>query len=295
MQGKVADFGIPEIFQLISSQRKSGALRIHGDGREIVYLFSDGLIVDVQPDKRRGPDQMLGKMLVDAGYLSDAELRRVLAVQAKRGCKIGELLVEEKKISPETLARYLYLQVKETLFFSLRIKEGEYRFEGFAVRAPAWMKSPIRPDVVLMEGMQFLDEYPVYRAKFPPGRFLIARKPGVKPDFSALSEEERIIWKVVDFSPDPWRVCRRACVTWFEGIRALSQLMERGYIRAVAAEDETADAAYLHRLEMRRLRRVAALRLAAWVLAFCLAGLAFYERLASPDAVAAFADWIRFF
>ncbi|MCL5965889.1 MAG: DUF4388 domain-containing protein [Deltaproteobacteria bacterium] len=295
MQGKVADFGIPDIFQLISSQGKSGALRIRGDDREIVFLFSDGQIVDVQPEKGRPPEGMLGKMLVDAGYLSDPELRRILATQGRSPRKIGEILVEDKKLSPETLARYLYLQVKEMLFFSLRIKEGDYRFEGFAVRPPAWMKFPIRADVLMMEGMQFLDEYPLYRGKFPPGRFLVARQPGVKADFTALSEEERNLWKVIDFSPDPWRVCRRACVTWFEGIKALSLLLDRGYIKVVAAADEAADAFRRIRVEMGRRRRIGRVRVASWVVALALAGWWIGNGLLSASATRAFSSWIRFF
>ena len=47
MQGKISDFSIPEIFQLVSSQGKSGSLAISGNDRITIFLFSDGRIVDV--------------------------------------------------------------------------------------------------------------------------------------------------------------------------------------------------------------------------------------------------------
>ncbi|HEU4949628.1 MAG TPA: DUF4388 domain-containing protein, partial [Candidatus Deferrimicrobiaceae bacterium] len=162
MQGKLTDFGIPDIFQLVSSQGKSGSLAISGNERVTVFLFSDGRIVDVQPD-RREPRSLLGTMLRDAGYLTDTELKRFLASQERGGKKIGELLVERGKISKEILSRFLVLQVKECLFNVLTLREGEYRFEGFAVPPVPWGGEPIRPDVLLMEGMQFLDEYSRYR------------------------------------------------------------------------------------------------------------------------------------
>lgn len=296
MQGKVADFGIPDIFQLIASQGKSGILRIVGDNREIIFHFADGMIVDVFPDRKvRPPEGMLGRMLVDAGYLSDAELRRVLAAQQKGGKRLGEILVEERKISPETLGRYLRLQVKETLYFSLRIAEGEYRFESCAVRPPSWMTEPFRADVLLMEGMQFLDEYPVFREKFPPGKFSVARAPGVKADLSSLSEEERVIWRNLDFSSDPWRVCRKACVTWFEGVRALSMLLERGYIRVAPVEEKPGDAAREIRLEMERRLRLGWVRAACWSAVFAAAAWWLYNAFLSPAAAPAFSSWIAFF
>src|SRR4030067_563886 len=95
MQGKIVDFGLPEIFQLAAGQEKSGELR-----------------------------------------------------------------VERGEISEEKLAKSLYLQVKDSLYHSLRIKEGDYRFEVFAVRPPPWMTAPLRADELLMEGVQFLDESP---------------------------------------------------------------------------------------------------------------------------------------
>jgi hypothetical protein len=179
VKGKIADFGIPEIFQLVSSQGKSGALTISGDDRETTYLFSEGMIVEVLPDRRRAQSGLLGNMLLAAGYLTAEELRRMLNVQEKEGKKLGDILVEKGKISREKLGKYLYLQVKDSLYYSLRIKEGEYRFEGFAVRPPPWMTARLRADVLLMEGMQFLDEYPILREKFPHGQFQVGLKKGV--------------------------------------------------------------------------------------------------------------------
>ncbi|HEY5191708.1 MAG TPA: DUF4388 domain-containing protein, partial [Candidatus Deferrimicrobium sp.] len=220
MQGKIADFSIPDIFQLVSSQGKSGSLAISGDDRVTIFLFSGGRIVDVQPDRRESKS-LLGTMFRDAGYLTDSELKRFLSSQGTGGKKIGEILLEKGKVSKEVLARYLVLQVKECLFDVLTLREGEYRFEGFAVRPTTWGGEPIRPDVLLMEGMQFLDEYPRFREIFPSGDFRVALKKGQRVDMYALSEEERVLWRALDFSEDPDRIYRKACLTGFEGIKAL--------------------------------------------------------------------------
>jgi hypothetical protein len=260
-----------------------------------IFLFSEGKIVDVQPDRRESKS-LLGTMLRDAGFLADSDLRRLLSFQGAGGKKIGELLVEKGKVSKEVLARYLVLQVKECLFDVLTFSEGEYRFEGFAVRPFAWGGEPIRPDVLLMEGMQFLDEYPRYRGIFPSGDFLVTRKRGERVDPYAFSEVERILWKALDFSEDPDRVYRKACLTGFEGIKGLAGLLQRGMIE-VSAKDpgDPVDPGKRLRDEITARRRFNTIRMALWGFAAAAAAVWIYRGLFSLEAFRAFTAWVDFF
>jgi len=295
MQGKIADFSIPDIFQLVSSQGKSGSLAISGNGRVTIFLFSEGRIVDVQPD-RRETKSLLGTMLRDAGFLTDSDLRRILSSQGTGGKKIGELLVEKGMVSKEVLARYLVLQVKECLFDVLTFREGEYRFEGFAVRPAAWGGEPIRPDVLLMEGMQFLDEYPRYRGIFPSGDFLVTRKKGERVDPYAFSEVERVLWKALDFSDDPDRVYRKACFTGFEGIKGMAALLQRGLIEVSTTEaGDRVDPGQRLRDEIAARIRFDAIRMAVWGAAVAAAAVWIYRGLLSPEAFRTFTAWVDFF
>jgi hypothetical protein len=295
MQGKIADFSIPDIFQLVSSQGKSGSLAISGNDRVTIFLFSEGRIVDVQPDRRESKS-LLGTMLRDAGFLTDSDLKRILSSLGPGGKKIGELLVEKGIVSKEVVARYLVLQVKECLFDVLTFREGEYRFEGFTVRPAAWGAEAIRPDILLMEGMQFLDEYPRYRGIFPQGKFLVTRKKGERVDPYAFSEVERILWKALDFSDDPDRVYRKACLTGFEGIKGLAALLQRGLIE-VSKEiaGDRADPGKRTRDVIAARRRFDTIRMAAWGAAVAAAAVWVYRGLLSLDAFRAFTAWVDFF
>jgi len=295
MQGKIADFSIPDIFQLVSSQAKSGSLAVSGNGRVTIFLFSDGRIVDVQPDRRESKS-LLGTMLRDAGFLTDSDLRRILSSQGAGGKKIGEILVEKGKVSKDILARYLVLQVKECLFDVLTFREGEYRFEGFAVRPFPWGGEPIRPDVLLMEGMQFLDEYPRFRGIFPPGDFLVTRKKGERVDPYAFSEVERVLWKALDFSDDPDRVYRKACLTGFEGIKGLAALLQRGLIEVSMAEaGDHVDPGKRLRDEIAARRRFDTIRMAVWSVAVAAAAVWIWRGLLSLEAFRTFTAWVDFF
>jgi len=295
MRGKISDFGIPEIFQLVATQGKSGALTIQGDERKTVFLFTEGKIVDVVPDRRLARGGLLGNMLVDAGYLTEEELRRLLSLQGQEGKKLGEILVEKGKISREILSRYLYLQVKESLYHALMIKEGEYHFETFAVRPPSWMATPMRADVLMMEGVQFLDEYPRIRGKFPSGKFVVFAKKGVRIDPNVLPQEERTVWNSVEYSSEPSRIFRKACVTWFEGIKALFALLDRGLVEVVPESGEREDPWRGLRKELKHRARLGAVRAVLWGIAALVAGVWTYMVLLSPRGTGAFAGWTGFF
>lgn len=294
MRGRISDFSIPDIFQLVASQRKSGSLNISGGERETVFLFTDGMIVDVRPDQR-DPSAMLGTMLVDAGLITAEQLRRILAGEERGGKKLGEFLVEKAMISRETLARYLSLQIKESLFDALRLKDGEYRFQGFAVRPPSWVTSPFRADVLIMEGMQYLDEYPRYREKFPPGEFRVGLRRREKIDPSALSEEEQKLWNAIDFSPEPQRIFRKACMTWFEGIKALWLLLDRGLVTISVPVAKREDPDRVIREALARRGTIGYARAAAWLVAAAVTAFWVYTVLLSPAATVAFAAWVWFF
>ena len=203
--------------------------------------------------------------------------------------------MEKGKISREALAQYLNLQVKDSLYFSLRIKEGDYRFEVFAVRPPAWMATPISGDRLLMEGMQFLDEYALIREKFPPERFKVVRKWGVKIDPMALPPQEREVWGGIYFSSDPYQVFRKACLTWHEGLKALWGLWDRGLVEISPVDSETQDSGRAVREDIARRFSIGCVRAAIWGLAAIVAGFWVYRILLSPPASHLLAGWAEFY
>jgi hypothetical protein len=297
VQGNISDFSVPDIFQLISSQGKSGVLNISCEDRATDFFFSEGMIVDVHPiQPGREYRSLLGMMLRDAGYITDGELKRVLEARGKGGPKkIGEILVERGMVPKEIVSRYLLLQIKECLFDVLTFKEGKYKFEGFAVRTASWAGEPIRPDVLMMEGMQFLDEYPIFRQKFPAGNFRVHRKKRERVDPYSLEELERILWKALEFSDEPERVFRKACLTGFEGIKGLSALHERGLIEIESASAPEVDTVTRVREELLFLKRLAWGKAALWAGAAVVLLLWIRRMFLSPSAAELFTGWAGYF
>jgi hypothetical protein len=144
--------------------------------------------------------------------------------------------------------------------------------------------------------MQYLDEYPRYRSIFPSDQFRVARKKGERVDMYALSEEERILWKALDFSEDPDRVYRKACLTGFEGIKALASLLHRGLIDVSTTDPaDRVDPGKRLRDEIAYRRRFDAIRMAAWGVAAAAAAVWVYRGFLSQGVYRFFAGWVDFF
>ncbi len=112
----------------------------------------------------------------------------------------------------------------------------------------------------------------------------------------ALSEEERVLWKALDFSEEPDRVYRKACLTGFEGIKALAALLQRGLIEVTTTEPGArVDPAQRLRDEIVFRRRVDAIRMALWGAALAATAVWVYRGLLSLGAFRIFTEWIDFF
>ena len=104
------------------------------------------------------------------------------------------------------------------------------------------------------------------------------------------------MWKALDFSEDPDRVYRKACLTGFEGIKALTALLERGLIEVTATEPgDRVDPARRLRDEIAFLRRFDAIRMALWGAAMAAAAVWVYRGLLSRGAIRTFTAWVEFF
>ncbi len=229
LKGNIKEFNIADIFQLLSLQRKSGALNIISSKGNMLFVLNEGEIVDVSPDIR-SKEQMIGQMLVDGGVISDSDRERCLRDQKKHGKKIGEILIEKGLVDEDILSIYLKIQIKECFFRVLTYSNGEYTFDSYTIQSYPPLKKPVRVDQLMMEGMQYLDEYPLIMEKIPSQDILI--KMGRKVSVKNLGKEKnvQILAEAMKDYMEPIKHIRRSCLTLFEGYKALAKLNELSYL-----------------------------------------------------------------
>src|SRR5438477_6574691 len=179
LEGTIKDFGLPDIFQLIGLQRKTGILTLNNEKDNVTVTFENGMVVMADQTSKRLEDR-LGNVLVKQGKLSKDRLDEALQTQKATLQRLGHVLVAQNYITAKDLKDAIQVQISQTVFKVFRWRDGEYHF------APAdtveWDRdsfSPLSADFILMEGIRMVDEWPIIEKKIPS--MDIVFKPAVDP------------------------------------------------------------------------------------------------------------------
>ena len=165
LEGTIKDFNLPDIFQLISLQQKSGVLVLKGTEEVVTVYFHKGMIVSADSSKARLEDR-LGFILVKSGKLRQEKLNECLQEQKETLKRLGSILLKHKLISREEMKEVLISVISQKVYPVFRWEEGEYHFsqeEDIDYDNDSF--APIKTDNFLMEAAQIMDEWPLIKRK----------------------------------------------------------------------------------------------------------------------------------
>ena len=77
LEGTIKDFGLPDIFQLIGLQRKTGLLTLKNEKDVVTVTFENGMVVMADSNTKR-LEERLGNVLVKQGKLGKDKLDEAL-------------------------------------------------------------------------------------------------------------------------------------------------------------------------------------------------------------------------
>src|SRR6185503_19318715 len=167
LEGTIKDFGLPDIFQLIGLQRKTGLLTLKHAKENVTVTFESGQVVMADSAAKRLEDR-LGNVLVKQGKLSKEKLDEALQTQKATLQRLGHILTTGNYITPKDLKDALQVQVSQIVFRVFRWRDGEYHFEpNDTVDFDRDNFTPMSADFILMEGIRMVDEWPIIEKKIP--------------------------------------------------------------------------------------------------------------------------------
>ena len=181
LQGTIRDFGLPDIFQLIGLQRKTGILTLINDKdkESVTVTFENGMVVMADSSERRLEDR-LGNVLVKQGKISRERLEEALSVQKQTLQRLGHILASSSAITTRDLRDALQVQVSQIVFRVFRWRDGRYQFNAAdSVDYDRENFVPMSTDFILMEGIRMVDEWPIIEKKIPS--FDMVFRPVVDP------------------------------------------------------------------------------------------------------------------
>ena len=250
LEGTLKVFSLTDIFQMLGLQRKTGVLKVDGENDTVTISFLGGSVVAAE-STARGLDNRLGNLLIRAGYVTQEQLDRVLAVQRETQQRMGFLLVREGLIEPTELREALRLQIARIVYTAFRWPDGRFHFtqEG-TVDYDADHMAPVSIDTILMEAAQMTDEWPMLEKKLGSLTAVFRKAPGVEalklvsgvkdpPEGTlSVSRPEAETWRWVDGRRSIADVMDRAFLSDFEVLKGATDLLGRHLIEPGRVEEE---------------------------------------------------------
>ena len=172
LSGTLKDFALPDIFQLIGMQRKTGRLTLDNERETVSVIFEQGMVVYADSTVRR-LDDLLGNVLVRHGKIRKEVLEEALAKQKVSMQRLGFILTSQGYIERDDLKLALSEQVQQIVFRVFRWKTGDYHFEPLAeADYDRDNATPVSTDHILMEGIRRVDEWPIIEKRIPSLEFV---------------------------------------------------------------------------------------------------------------------------
>ncbi|MCJ7583081.1 MAG: DUF4388 domain-containing protein, partial [Candidatus Aminicenantes bacterium] len=124
-KGSLENFGISDLFRLLTFQKKTGVLSLDSDEHKINIYFQNGNLFDVnwlsRPEERR-----LVALLIKNGLITTDQAEEALTRKQSTGQKIGFVLIRMGLIKKDDLAGFISLHMIEGLRTALLLKAGTF-------------------------------------------------------------------------------------------------------------------------------------------------------------------------
>lgn len=233
LTGRMRDFGISEILQLIGHQKKSGVLEVRDKTRKVEIMFDQGGIVNatIEPGEDRYD---LGAMLVRSGLISPSQMEMARKEQQQSLEPLEQILVKSKALESkelQSMVRLCHLEIINSLFLW---KDGNYSFEAGSVSYPQQWVRPISSEGVLMDGYRIKDEWPLIEKVIPQTRVILE---STGEDGPGITREAQKVLRLIDGSRTAEDLVFLSRMGTFETLKLIKELIDKGNVR-IAGEVE---------------------------------------------------------
>ena len=126
--GSLGEFGVSDLFRLVSFQKKTGSLHL-SDGKEKIHIyFLQGEPADVH-HLTRAEEQRLGALLVRNKLLTKDQAEQALTRQGDTQQRLGFILLNMGLVKEDELAGFITLHMIEGLRTAMQFKSGTFSFQ----------------------------------------------------------------------------------------------------------------------------------------------------------------------
>ena len=126
-KGSLEEFGVSDLFRLISLQKRSGLLHLSDERDKVELLFLQGRLTDLNWVSRP-EDKRLANVLIEEGLATEENIKSAMRSQKDTGQKLGFILINMGLIKEGDLKGILTIHMMEGLRIALQMKKGGFHF-----------------------------------------------------------------------------------------------------------------------------------------------------------------------
>jgi len=214
--------GAVEMIQSLSSMHIKGELLvITGEVRRSLFLEAGVVRMATSTE----PSERLGELLIRCDVISALDLGKAMQDVGPEQ-RLGQVLVDRGFLTQTDLYHWLQRQVEEIVYATTMVPGGTFLLiEGFASeRWPAQVHLPAQ--ALLMESVRRMDELAYFRQRIPSVQAVPRPKEGIGLD--GLEEDDREFLALCDGVRTLAEIARVSALGEFEATKRLFHLMKRG-------------------------------------------------------------------
>jgi hypothetical protein len=249
LEGSLDAFSLPDIFQLLSFTKKTGALRIQSPITTGLVYFVTGSVTGGTSDVTR---QSLGRRVVGKGLVDDEVLSTaVTAMRLDEATGLGRVLRDSGSLDEGVLHEIAIEQATDAVFDLLRWSEGDFAFRTDEAN-PDDLGIALAVEDIIAEARRRLETWEALSAIVPTSDIVVSLPLTPASDETVLSAEEWTLLALVDGHRSVSGLVDLTGRGEFAIVSAVVSLVERGLlvVRDPAALESESLASLLRRQRM---------------------------------------------
>lgn len=227
--GNLKTVGLPDIFQLIFSTKKTGVLFVvKGEEKKEIY-FRNGFTIYATSSSEQ---DLFGNILLKQGRISKQELLKVLK-EKKDGKKIGATLVEKGLFTRDEILDCLRLQIEEIIYGLFGWNDGDFKFIEGKTPPPETIQTEMNPMNIIMEGTRRIDEWEELKKILPGDNFVLEleKNPILKTEQVRLTRNEILVMALIGSGKKMSDLIKESVLDQFLTSKALANILQLGLVK----------------------------------------------------------------
>lgn len=242
--GSLKDFGLPDLFQILGQQQKTGVLHLEQGSKVVEVLFDRGQIVRASSPVASVEDSPLGARLIRGKLLSRDQWTRACKIHREEQSGIEKILLQGGMVTQQDLTAVLRLITSETLYGLFKWTGGKFRFEAKSVSYDPKIIEPLKTEYVLFDLLRMVDESPMLAERIPH-LGLVFQKTDPLATLEALggtafeshrSFQMEVIFDLIDGQRTVQEIMDQGFIGEFDTLKNLTVLLDAGLIEPTGIE-----------------------------------------------------------